>query len=225
MASTIDGRIISGNWGDPEKRKTFSRIYERCHESFISQAWMVGRVTMEKDFTRGQQPQLLAPGGFIARDAFIGDVNASSFAIAVDGHGKLGWQGNEISGDHIIEVLTEQVSDTYLQYLQGKNISYIFAGKEALDFRSALSQLAGLFPIQTIMLEGGGHINGSLLNDGLIDEISILLLPIVDGTPKASTSFEVSEFLKKEAATSLELADVLQLEAGVLWLKYRVLKK
>lgn len=222
MMSTIDGRIIVANWGDPERRKAFSAIYEKCHESFDAQAWMVGRVTMEKDFTKGLQPELVKPEKAIARESFVGDINATSFAIAVDAHGKLGWASNEIGGDHLIEVLTEQVSDDYLHYLRQRGISYIFAGKETLDLVSAVSQLGELFPIQTIMLEGGGHINGSLLNEGLIDELSLLLLPIADGTPNVPTTFEVRDSLQKKAATQLQLSDVQQLQEGVLWLKYQV---
>jgi riboflavin biosynthesis pyrimidine reductase len=224
MSSTVDGRIISSNWGDREKQKTFSALYEQCHNSFNSQAWMVGRVTMEKDFTKGRQPALKTPGEPIAREAYIGDKNATSFAIAIDPSGKLGWETNEIYGDHIIEILTEKVSDEYLCYLQQQGISYIFAGEKVLDFKLALSQLAALFPIETIMLEGGGHINGSLLNEGLIDELSLLLLPLVDGTPKTPTSFEVSEYLQKGPASPLQLSEAKQLEEGVMWLKYRFVK-
>jgi riboflavin biosynthesis pyrimidine reductase len=224
MMSTVDGRIIVANWGDAERRKRFAAIYEKCHESFGAQAWMVGRVTMEKDFTKGQQPEGVTPEKAIGREPFIGDINATSFAIAVDARGKLGWSGNEIGGDHIIEILTEQVSDGYLHYLRDRGISYIFAGKESLDLTSALSQLSQLFPIQTIMLEGGGHINGSLLNEGLIDELSLLLLPMVDGTPNTPTTFEVSTYLQKKSAAPLQLLEVQQLEEEVLWLKYRVVR-
>ena len=222
MMSTIDGRIISANWGDAETRNAFSALYEQCHQSFSSQAWMCGRVTMEKDFTKGEQPVPVKAAQPIEREPYIGDKNAGSFAIAVDAKGKLGWKENAISGDHIIEILTEQVSDEYLYYLQQRGVSYIFAGKEELDFSNALTQIAQLFPIETIMLEGGGHINGSLLNEGLIDELSLLLLPIVDGTPKSPTSFEISEYLQKKPATPLRLTGVEQLEHGVLWLRYRV---
>ncbi|HEY4652691.1 MAG TPA: dihydrofolate reductase family protein [Pontibacter sp.] len=223
MASTVDGRIISANWGDKEKQKTFSALYEQCHNSFNSQAWMVGRVTMEKDFTKGRQPELRKPGKAIAREVFIGDNEATSFAIAVDPSGKLGWENNEIYGDHIIEILTNQVSDEYLHYLQQLGISYIIAGEKQIDFKLALSQLATLFPIQILMLEGGGHINGSLLNEGLLDELSLLLLPLVDGTPKTPTSFEVSEYLVKGPAAPLQLAEARQLDEGVMWLQYRFL--
>lgn len=220
MMSTVDGKIISANWGNQELIKTYSGFFEKYHETFESQAWICGRVTMEKDFSGGIKPKLVKPDAPIQRAPFIGDQNATSFAVAVDAKGKLGWESNETGGDHIIEVLTEQVSDDYLYYLQQKGISYIFAGKNSIDFKSALDQLASLFPIKTLMVEGGGHLNGSLLNAGLIDELSLLLLPIVDGTPKSPTTFEISEYLSKAPATLLKLKEVKQLENDVLWLKY-----
>ncbi|MBS7563739.1 RibD family protein [Mucilaginibacter sp. Bleaf8] len=221
MMSTVDGRIISGNWGSQQLIDTYAGFFEKYHETFESQAWMCGRVTMERDFSGGIQPQLITPEQPIAREPFIGNKDAASFAVAIDAHGKLGWEKNETGGDHIIEVLTEQVSDEYLQYLQQKGISYIFAGRSDIDFKSAISQLSDLFPIQTLMLEGGGHVNGSMLNEGLIDELSLLLLPVADGTPRSPTTFEVSEYLTKKPATQLYLKEVKQLENDVIWLKYK----
>ncbi len=222
MASTVNGKILTADWGDKEAVKTFSGFYEKCHESYKSQAWMCGRVTMEKDFSHGEKPVLTQPAASIPRQPFIADKNATTFAVAIDTKGKLGWKNNRIGGDHIIEVLTEAVSDAYLFYLQQKGISYIFAGKEKADFALALQQLAELFNIRTLMLEGGGYVNGSLLNEGLIDEISLLLLPVADSTPHSITVFELSDYLPKKSATHLQLASVQQLEQGVLWLKYQV---
>lgn len=222
MSSTIDGRIISANWGTKELAAKFGRLYEKCHNTFDSQAWMLGRVSLEKDFSKGEKPELIAPEGKIKREPFIGSKEASTFAIAVDSKGKLGWKSNEIGGDHIIAVLLEKVSDEYLYYLQRKNISYIFAGEKELDFKLALHQLTELFPIKTVMLEGGGHLNGSLLNEGLIDELSILLLPVADGTPNTPTVFEVSERQHKNPATLFSLTEVQRLEDDVLWLRYKV---
>ncbi|QIX60551.1 RibD family protein [Hymenobacter sp. BT18] len=221
MMSSVDGKILSSNWQDEDIYDTFAGYFEKYHDTFTSQAWMCGRITMERDFTGGVQPELQAPPQPIAREPFIGNKNARSFAVAVDAHGKLGWDTNETGGDHIIEVLTEQVSDEYLYYLQQKQISYLFAGKSEVDFASVLEQLAALFPIQTLMLEGGGHLNGSLLNAGLIDALSLLVLPLADGTPKSPTTFEVSEYLTKGPATHLYLTQVQRLDNDVVWLKYR----
>jgi riboflavin biosynthesis pyrimidine reductase len=220
MASTVDGRIIGEHWGG--NHENYSALYEQCHNSFESQAWMVGRVTMEKDFTEGRKPKLKKPGKPIVRTHYVGHANASFFAIAVDPSGKLGWDTNDIDGDHVIEIVTEKVDDDYLQHLQDKQVSYIFAGKDNINFKSALEQLHAVFGIKTLMLEGGGHINGSLLNAGLIDELSLIILPLADGTPKTPTTFEVSEYLPKNEASKLKLTDVKRLEHDVVWLRYHV---
>jgi riboflavin biosynthesis pyrimidine reductase len=221
MASSVDGRIIPENWGDRLDR--FGSVYEDCHNSFDSQAWMVGRVTMEKDFTEGKSPELTKATTRIERKPFKGNASAKSFAVAVDAKGKLGWRENEIDGDHIIAILSESVSDDYLQYLQNKKISYLFAGQESLDFALALSQLYDVFNIQTLMLEGGGGINGSLLNAGLIDEISLLILPIADGTLNSATTFDIADYLPKKETQDLKLLNIQKLDHGVVWLTYRVL--
>jgi len=223
MGSTVDGRIIGEHWG--ENSEKYGELYEKCHDSFESQAWMVGRITMEKDFTEGLQPEPVKSKHPVPRTHFVGDPEASSFAVAVDPSGKLGWDSNEIEGDHVVEVLSEKAGDDYLQYLLNKKVSYIFAGKDKIDFGSALGQLSSLFGIKTLMLEGGGHINGSLLNAGLIDEISLLILPIADGTPKSTTTFEVSDYLHKKEAAILRIIDVKKLEYDVVWLRYEVKRK
>ena len=221
MGSTVDGRIIGENWG--QKSDRYGSLYEDCHNTYNAEAWMVGRVTMEKDFTDKKRPDLIKSSRPIKREAFIGNEEATSFAIAVDAHGKLGWDENEIDGDHVIEILSESVSDEYLQHLQSKKVSYIFAGKENLDFSVALSQLYDLFKIKTLMLEGGGSINGSLLNAGLIDEVSLLILPLADGTANTSTTFDVGDYLPKKPAQQLKLLEVKKLEHDVIWLRYKVL--
>ncbi|MET0298407.1 MAG: dihydrofolate reductase family protein [Flavitalea sp.] len=224
MMSSVDGKILSENWNDEFLTETYAGVFEKYHNEFESEAWMCGRITMEKDFSDGVKPGSEKPTTPISREYSIGNDKAESFAIAIDPDGKLGWNTNETGGDHIIEVLAEKVGNDYLGYLQSKNISYIIAGKDKIDFAKALTMLGELFPIKTLMLEGGGHINGSMLNEGLIDELSLLILPIADGTPKSPTTFEVSEYLTKKPASHLKLIKVSQLENDVIWTRYQVQK-
>jgi hypothetical protein len=74
MGSTVDGRIIGENWG--KNLEKYGELYEQCHDTFDSQAWMVGRVTMEKDFTEGRQPLLSKSTNPIDRNPFFGDKKA-----------------------------------------------------------------------------------------------------------------------------------------------------
>ena len=68
------------------------------------------------------------------------------------------------------------------------------------------------------MLEGGGHINGSMLRAGLIDEVSVLLAPVVDGRTGTPALFDEHEGLPR----GLTLAEATPLRHDVLWLRYRV---
>lgn len=218
MMATFNGKIITKNWGKGKQVKQYTKLYEKAHKTFDSNAWICGRVTMEKDFAEGVY-QKQKGSARIAKEDFIAEHKAETFAIAVDASGKLAWKTASIDGDHIIEVLTEKVNGNYLKYLQEKGISYIFCGKSEIDFRLMLKKLGKLFPIKTLMLEGGGHLNGSLINEGLIDELSLLYIPIADTTPGAQTIFELGEGLKKHPVHPFKLHKVKQKD-DVIWLRY-----
>src|SRR5262249_40224552 len=143
-------------------------------------------------------------------------------AIAVDPHGKLYWQTNAIDGDHVIAVLTKQVSPEYLSFLQAQRVSYLFAGEHTIDLSTALDKLAALFQIKTLLLEGGGRINGAMLRAGLIDELSLLIAPIADGTKGTPTLFDTSnDVVSLHTAVRLTLHAVEQRADGIMWLRYR----
>lgn len=215
MMSSLDGRTILSRWGE----KPDTREYETTAATFGADAWMCGRVTMEKDFTEGRAPDLQPVAEPLDRSDFVAEHSAESFVVAVDAHGKLGWEAADIDGEHLISVLTEQVSDEYLAYLRRVGVSYVFGGAQKLDFIVVLTKLGQLFPIRTILLEGGGHLNGSLLRAGLVDELSLLYYPVVDGAPTSPTIFEQGE--QPGPGRPFELLHVEQRPAGILWLRYQ----
>lgn len=214
MMTSLDGRIILSRWGAAPN----SQEYETTAATFGADAWLCGRVTMEKDFTEGLEPDLQPVAEPLDRADFVADYTADSFVVAVDAHGKLGWESADIEGEHIISVLSEQVSDEYLAYLRRVGVSYVFGGAEALDFEKVLAKLGQLFPIQTILLEGGGHINGSLLKAGLVDELSILHYPVVDGAASSPTLFEQGD--EPGPPRQFTFRSVEQRPDGILWLRY-----
>lgn len=216
MMSSLDGRTILSRWGNAPDTEE----YETTAATYKADAWMCGRVTMEKDFTKGLTPALQPVSHPLDRQDFVADYTATSFAIAVDAHGKLGWKAGAIDDDHLISILTEQVSDEYLAYLRKQGVSYLFGGKKELDFALVLDKLGRLFPIKTLLLEGGGHLNGSLLKAGLVDELSLLHFPVVDGAATSPTIFEQGE--KPGSAVQLHLISVEQRPHGIIWVKYKV---
>ena len=220
MMTSVDGKILGEKWGDNPQVNTLRGMFEKAHEELGVGAWIVGRTTMEKDFTDFAKPVFKQDHEAVDRQDFVASHNSDTFAIAIDGQAKLGWTESTMEGDHVITILTEGVTDAYLAHLQDIGVSYLFAGEKEVDLKLALQKLKGLFGIEKLMLEGGAHINGSFLNEELIDELHQLLLPIADGTIETSTLFEINRDIKKEGATLLKLENVKQLEDDVLWLTY-----
>ncbi|WP_158800018.1 RibD family protein [Pedobacter sp. L105] len=218
MMSSVDGRILTAQWG---KVKGMNN-YEETGSSHKADAWMCGRITMERDFAEKTQLRLKKADHPVSREDYIANQQAKTFAIAIDAAGKLNWQKAEIDSDHIISVLTEEVTDQYLHYLRETGISYVFGGKKDINFSLVLEKLRELFSIKTLLLEGGGHLNGSFLNEGLIDELSFLHMPVADGSPDTPTLFEVTKNIKKSPASHLKLISIKQLENDIVWMRYKI---
>jgi 2,5-diamino-6-(ribosylamino)-4(3H)-pyrimidinone 5'-phosphate reductase len=216
MSSSVDGKIQANIW---PKDSPVHSLYEKCHESFNADAWIIGRTSMQ-GFSSSKIKSLGPPDPSIKKEDFIGDEKASSYAIGVDPSGKCRWESNSITGDHVIEILTEKVSTAYLKHLREKKVSYIFAGKSEVNPATALKKLGKLFGIKRLLLEGGGVTNGSFLKAGLIDELSQLLLPFVDGSMGTSTLFDVEQGYTRRKAAKLRLKSVEKLKGNVLWLRY-----
>ena len=148
---------------------------------------------------------------------------AKSYAVSVDTLGKLRWAGGDLDGDHLICVVSEQAVEEYLAMLREKGISYIVSGKSSVDLADAVNQLGEHFGIRTLLLEGGGHINGAFLQAGLVDEVSLLVVPGIDGRHDIPAVFDgVSPSRNK--AVPLRLKSVEQRGRDALWIRYKVVR-
>lgn len=174
MIMSLDGRIASSRWKLSTKGQA---EYEAAAATYDADAWMCGRITMAA-FAHGSPPASGLDTHAIPKTDYIAPHSATSYAVAIDPSGKLYWTKGDIGGDHIITVLTEKVSSAYLAQLQSHQISYLFAGRDRIDLPLVLDKLATRFEIKTLILEGGGKINGTMLRAGLIDELSLLVAPI-----------------------------------------------
>jgi riboflavin biosynthesis pyrimidine reductase len=148
---------------------------------------------------------------------------ADSYAISVDTLGKLRWSSGDLDGDHLVCVVSERVPADYLPMLREKGISYVVAGKSSVDLAEAVDQLGEHFGIRTLLLEGGGHINGAFLQAGLIDEVSLLLVPGIDGRHDIPTVFDGVN-IASNTAIPLKLKSVEQRANDTLWIRYTVVR-
>jgi 5-amino-6-(5-phosphoribosylamino)uracil reductase len=120
--------------------------------------------------------------------------------------------------------LGEQVSDAYLAELREDGVSYLFAGSKGDDLPRAMEEIAAVFAVKTLLLEGGGGINGSFLKHGLIDEFSTLIYPAVDGIAggQSIVDYHGPEGDRPGAGQSLRLTHCETLEGGMVWLRHAV---
>ena len=219
MMSSLDGRILTDGW---PLSKDGRKQYEQVHATYAPDGWLCGRVTMEQHFAQGTRSdaEVAREHRGRAREDFVAPGDHDSFAFAVDTHGRLAWETNDIDGDHVVAILAERVSDEYLAVLRERGVSYLIAGAREVDLALALEKIAASFAVRTLMLEGGGKINGGMLRDRLIDEVSVLVAPVADGRIGTPALFDIED--DDVTPRRLELDSVEKRADGVLWLRYRV---
>ena len=217
MLTSVDGRILTDGWPLSAEGR---RQYELVHESYEPDGWLCGRVTMEQHFAQGtrSEAEVAREHRGAPREDFVANGEHDSFAFALDSHGRLAWETNDIDGDHVVAVLSERVSDEYLAFLRERGVSYLLAGARDVDLPLALEKIGAKFGVRTLMLEGGGKINGSMLRAGLIDELSVLVAPIADGRVGTPALFDVDG--EAVSPRRLTLENVETRADGVLWLRY-----
>ena len=221
MMVSLDGRIHPSRWTrSPDgERSDWSALYEKVHEALAGDGWLVGRVTMAEMSKAGAHPpsgpfEVRRPTHFATRDA-------ACYAIAIDRSGKLHFGKPDVGGDPVVVLLGRDVPDHHLAELAADGISYVVAVDEAMDVGAMLEVLGRELGLKRLLLEGGGHINGSLLAAGLVDEISLLVAPAVDGGDGVTGAFDVADAsIVGKVRLSLIAAEALS--HGVVHLRYAV---
>ena len=218
MVSSVDGKID----GSALSSVMAEGEYEATGAKLKGDAWICGRTTMQQHFAQKKPFVSMSKKPAGSRPVFVAR-RAKSYAISVDTLGKLRWSGGDLDGDHLICVVSEQAPEDYLDMLRQKGISYIVSGKSSVDLRKAVDQLGKHFRIRTLLLEGGGHINWAFLQAGLVDELSLLVVPGIDGRHDIPAVFDgLSPSQKK--AVPLRLKSIERRKRDTLWLRYRVVR-
>jgi riboflavin biosynthesis pyrimidine reductase len=219
MVASIDGRILSSRWRP--RTAGSAGLFERLHEKLAGDAWLIGRVT-GSEFAKARSYPATADRTY-PREAWFARRDASAYGIVLDAEGKIAWGRADIGGDPIVAVLTERVADAHLAGLRGDGVSYVFAGQRELDLRLALEILNRELGIKRLLIEGGGGANGAFLRAGLIDEISLAIVPAVDGAKGAPSVFDSGDENAGAAPLrSMTLAQSQVLEGGAVWLRYKL---
>lgn len=229
MMASLDGKIDGAFFGAAEAAPAL-KAYGDLRDFYGCQATLYGTTTMLGGYADGKVEHLSpVPNPLLKEDWINGEGrDMGNFIVSVDPKGELAFSSHisERKGRkpaHIIEALTEQASPEYLSYLRKQEVSYVFAGKEVLDCGLLLQKLRNLFGIERLMVAGGGVVNWSFLSAGLVDEVSLVIAPVADGSTTAVSIFEQAPFLPGHSPVGLTLqqSKVLEGETGMIHYSFR----
>jgi len=189
---------------------------------------MVGRTTMAEyaDGITEKEPAALRTDGSVP-EPHTGNRGSRPIAVVFDPKGKLHYPDSTLpTGEHLVAVLSPEVGDEYLSELRDCGVSYVFEGKGDDAFPAALAEIERRFDAHTLLLEGGGIINGTFLKAGLINELSFLIYPAIDGLAGVSSVIGYPGAPGELPAKGQRLEHIATetFPGGVVWLRYAVKK-
>jgi 2,5-diamino-6-(ribosylamino)-4(3H)-pyrimidinone 5'-phosphate reductase len=98
-------------------------------------------------------------------------------------------------------LIAEETPHDYARYLQDRNYDYFIAGRHRVDLARALSLITDHYKLRTVLVDSGRSLTNAMLNQGLVDEISLLVSPTIVGK-NAQTLFTD---LERPVSLSLKL--------------------
>ena len=200
--SSVDGRLLNERWTEPYDGTPASallQVYASIGRELGTDAWMFGKNTLRAIFPyKWSIDGHTVPSDYPA--VFIGERHSERIFIVADPE-----------------------ADIYFtsSHLREKRISYLIVN-DATDLREGLEAVGREFGIRSVSVQGGGILNGALLADGLIDELSLVVYPGIDGLSGIPSIFEYMGGATEYPAQGqrLQLLSASQREYGVMWMRY-----
>ena len=212
MMASLDGRI------DCTTTSKLSGVdtYYHALSALNLPTTVSGKTTAEMEITNARFSG--DAGVPIGKETFYCAESADGYSIITDTRGTLGWHGSSVDGKPLLILLSEQVGEKYLAYLMENGISYIVCGKKRIDLPRAAELLRTEFHVERIGIVGGGTINAAFLDAGLLDEISMVYGPGIDGRGGMKTAFDGLPMDREPF--QLKLQSVKSFDDGAVWMRY-----
>ncbi len=116
----------------------------------------------------------------------------------------------------IAVLTTSNTPKGYLHYLTDRNYDWHYMGKRPIDFSHAFEVLAKEYRAKIILTDSGKTLNGILLNDGMLDKLSLLVHPVIVGGRRFPLFADVKADIRLKMLKSRTLN-------GKPWLLFKVI--
>ncbi|MEU5884036.1 dihydrofolate reductase family protein [Spirillospora sp. NPDC047279] len=172
-----------------------------------------------EDATLTGADTILAQEAALADARGPGPAKDGPLLIVVDGKGRVSqWESLRNAG-HWSDVLALH-TDTTPPPPDGNSVRELVIGNERVDLPAAMTAIGTLGGINIVRVDSGGALTGALLQAGLIDEVSLLVHPLLAGSKGTQTWYGsqpcVIDRLERIASQSFD--------DGLVWLRYRLPK-
>lgn len=219
MMTSIDGRIACPMVGQLSTDEYYIALARLGACSKLS-----GRVTAELECPAvDSENEVSYSGKPYMKESFHITVKSEEYSIVVDSRGILNWKSNEADGHPVLCITSGNAPEDYITRLRELGISYIVSGISHIDMPRAMGILHDNFGVERLAIVGGGNTCGSFLNNGLVDEVSLMIAPGIDGR-KGETAVFDGITGRGCKPYKLKLQSVEQWDTDILWIRYTLLK-
>ena len=171
-------------------------------------------------------PVKLGPGGAkFRRQRLRHGLTEFNLRIIVSGGGTINPKA-EIFKHHfspIIILTTARAGDAKIRQLEKLADEVKICGEREIDFDRALRWLRKKWKVKRLLCEGGGEINGALIEARLVNEVNVTLCPCIFGGRTAPTMADGRGFAKLADAARLKIKSRKRV-GDELFLVYRVMQ-
>ena len=112
-------------------------------------------------------------------------------------------------------LISEITPKEYVEYLKKRKYNYYVVGKEHVDLKETLRLLSSEFKAKRVLADTGRTLGNLLLEQGLVDEISLLVHPIIVG----EKAYNIFGNIQQNLIVRLQKQE--RLEKGYIWLVYK----
>lgn len=128
----------------------------------------------------------------------------------------------EVKSSPVILLTTARANPAALAKLKGV-AEVVPCGDKLIDWNFAFTHLWKHWGVRSLLCEGGGELNGALVEAGMVDEIYLTIAPVIFGGHHAPTLADGNGFPTLSKATNLVLKHRFR-RANNLFLCYKVLE-
>jgi len=116
----------------------------------------------------------------------------------------------------VIILISRKTPEKYIDYLKKRNYDFHIVGEDHVDLKKSLELLSKKYNVKNLLTDCGSILGNILLNQGLIEKISLLIHPVVVG----DKSYYIFDNVNKDLQLKLIKKEIFS--GNYVWLYYKV---